>query len=574
MNRHGMAGSDGSAGPLSSAMRRTMTFMAAGAALLVAGWAVQPRFRTARIEPESERVLFPDLSDAAKAASLSVVSYDDELATLRPFKVVQSGGVWVLPSHENYPADAKDHLAAAATALVDLPILGVVSTSPGDHETYGVIEPDPERIKPGMTGVGRLVEIRDAAGNRLARLIIGKEDKQPAGADRGGRPLRFVRKAGQDPVYRVALDTSKFTTRFDDWIEKDLLKISPWDIRRVTIDDSSCSFGVDEASGRLRVSQDRRALIELGYDDREAAWTLEGLQGFVDGKPRPEELANDEELATGKLNELRTALGDLKIVDVARKPTGLSGELRAEASFTEDREAVASLAQRGFFPFASGEILSSNGETIVGMRDGVEYLLRFGNGTAVAADEAEESGEAARSQIQPIDAGSDGTTGRYLFVMARFNEDLLDRPILEALPEVPGVPADASKNAAAPDAEGEGEEGEGEQGDGEQGDGEGEAGVSDGATVERGGDPGAADEAEAKTQAALEERRRIERENRRKQEEYDGKVEAGRKRVRDLNNRFADWYYVVSDAEYARIHLDRSGIVQRKSPPPEDAAVD
>ena len=66
-------------------------------------------------------------------------------------------------------------------------------------------------------------------------------------------------------------------------------------------------------------------------------------------------------------------------------------------------------------------------------------------------------------------------------------------------------------------------------------------------------------------QAALEERRRVERENRRKEEEYDGKVKAAQKRVRELNNRFADWYYVVSDAEYAKIHLDRAGLIQAKA---------
>ncbi|NBV47198.1 MAG: DUF4340 domain-containing protein, partial [Planctomycetia bacterium] len=156
-------------------------------------------------------------------------------------------------------ADAKDQLAAAATELIERPVLDVVSDSPGDHETYGVIEPDPEKVKVGMTGVGQLVEIRDASGNKLARLIVGKEDKRPAGAGpSSGRSLRFVRRAGQDRVYRVELDTSKFTTKFDDWIEKDLLKISPWDVRRLTLDDSSCTFGMDEASGRPTISLDRR----------------------------------------------------------------------------------------------------------------------------------------------------------------------------------------------------------------------------------------------------------------------------------------------------------------------------
>jgi len=618
-------------------LRRTGTFVGLGAALLLAGWLVQPRFRTAKIEPESARVLFPELSDASKAGSLSIVSYDDELATLKPFKVVQSDGVWVLPSHDNYPADAKEQLAAAATELVDRPILDIVSTSPGDHETYGVIEPDPEKIQPGMTGVGRLIEIRDAAGNRLARLVIGKEDKRRGAGDASGsRPLRFVRKAGQDPVYRVELDTSKFTTKFDDWIEKDLLRLSPWDVRRVTIDDSTCSFGVDEASGRLRVSQDRRARIDVAYDDKNAKWSLVRLEGFgEDNKPREEQLADDEELASAKLNDLRTALGDLKIVDVARKPVGLSGDLKAEESFTGDREAVASLAQRGFFPFQSGEILSSNGETVVGMKDGVEYLLRFGNGTAVSADGTGDDSATKETQ--------EGKTGRYLFVMARFNEDLLEKPVIDPLPEVPAVPADdakpdekkpdekkpdekkdggepaapepadaaAASDAAAPskadgdaadedeiDADAVADEAaaaDDEAAPGADGaapeqdaakptadapatkdadtdsaaDGPEEAKPAtpaDPGPKEKGNDAaGKADEAEAKAQAALEERRRVERENRRRQEEYDGKVEAAKKRVRELNNRFADWYYVVGDDEYGKIRLDRATVVQKKA---------
>jgi len=382
------------------------------------------------------------------------------------------------------------------------------------------------------------VEIRDASGNKLARLIIGKEDRSPASGGMPGRKLRFVRKAGQDPVYRVEIDATKFTTNFDDWIEKDLLKITPWDVRRLVIDDSTCTFGFDEASGRPAVTQDRKSRIALGYDDKDAKWSLLKLEAFgADNKPREEQFAADEELASSKLNALRDALGDLKIIDVARKPAGLSGELKAEEKFTNDREAVTSLAQKGFYPFASGEILSSNGETIVGMKDGVEYLLRFGNGTSVAGDaKAEKKGDGK---------ASDDTTGRYLFVMARFAESLLEKPTLDPLPEAPSVPAaDEKQGEAKKDGTEKKDEGTG---------------------ADASGKLAAADEAEAKAQTALEERRRVDRENRRRQEEYDEKVKAAQKRVKELNARFADWYYVVSDDEYEKIHLNRAGVVQKKS---------
>jgi hypothetical protein len=596
---------DEQGGGLSPTLRRTALFVLAGAGMLMLGAAVQPRFKTAKIEPEEQRMLFPELADAAKAASLEIVSYDDELSTLHPFKVIQSGGVWVLPAHQNYPADAKEQLAAAATALVDLKMLDVVSKSPGDHETYGVIEPDPEKIKPGMTGVGQLVEIRDASGNKLARLVVGKEDKRRTGPEDAGRTLRFVRKAGQDPVYRVEIDTSKLTTRFGDWIEKDLLKLSPWDVRRLGLEDYS--LVAVESNGRVGVQLDRKSRLNLAYDDKNAKWSLLELVSFTkEGEPKVEKLAEDEELAAARLNDLRNALGDLKIVDVARKPAGLSAELKAEESFTNDREAVTSMQQRGFLPLKSGEILSTDGETIVGMKDGVEYVLRFGAATTVAAEAAK--GDAAK------DAPGE-TSGRYLLVMARFNEGLLEKPQLEPLPDLPATdekkasakatekdagkaadttidkPADkvggqenAKENAATP-APAAKEGGVRKADDGSSGAagpggaagtaGEGVGGdaaaakAADAAEGSKPPEAGAAaalkkaDEDEAKAQAAIENRRRVERENRRKQDEYDDRVKAAQRRVRELNGRFADWYYVVPNKEYAKIHLGRADAVQK-----------
>jgi hypothetical protein len=503
---------------------RTSLFLLGGVGMLLLGWLAQPRYQSREVKPEAERILFPELTDVQKAASLEVVKYDEELATLQPFKVVQAGGVWVLPSHQNYPADARDHLAAAATELVDLESLDVVSSSAADHETYGVIEPDPEKIKPGMVGVGELIEIRDAGGNKLARLVVGKEDKRPGTSAAGGKKLRFVRKAGQDPVYRVEIDTSKFTTRFDDWIEKDLLKLSPWDVRRAVLDDYS--LGAVESGGRIRVEQNRKDRIEVAYDDKDQRWTLARLEAFSGGaEAKLETLGEAEELASPRLNDLRNALGDLKIVDVVRKPAGLSAELKAEEKFTADEEAVRSMQQRGFLPLKSGDILSTDGETIVGMKDGVEYVLRFGAGTSVGNG----SGE---------DVAADDATGRYLLVMARFNESLLEKPVLEELP------------GDAPATEGAAAEG-------------GENGAADQLK--------AADEAEAKAQAALEARRAVERENRRRQDDYDAKVKAAQRRVRDLNARFADWYYIVPTKEYAKIHLNRAAVVQPKGTEAADA---
>lgn len=530
----------------SAALGRTALFLLGGIGVLLLGAAVQPRPPVVQVKGEKDRILFPELTDAAKAAALEIVSFDDALATLKSFKVAQADGIWVLPANENYPADAKEQLAAAATELIDRPVLDVVSNNPGDHELYGVLEPDPEKVKVGSTGVGRLVEIRDASGNKLARLIVGKEIAQAGRPAGGGKSLRYVRRAGQDPVYRMELDLGKFSTSFGDWIEKDLLKLTPWAIRRLTLDDSNYTLAFDEQSGQPLLEPDRKSLIDLAFDTKDSKWSVLKMQGFdKQGKPVADKLGDDEELASAKLTDLRNALGDLKIIDVRRKPAGLSGDLKAAESFIGDRAAVRSLAQRGFYAVqGNGDILCSGGETVVGLDDGVEYVLRFGNGTSVAGDDAKE-----KKDGETEDAPAENT-GRFLFVSARFNEGLIEKPKLDPLPEVPAVAAEPKPDEKKPDEKPAADNAAGDAGK-KEGDG--------------GDKLKAADEAEAKAQAALEERRRVERENRRREEEYDGKVKAAQKRVKELNGRFADWYYIVSDAEYAKIHLGRAGVVQKKA---------
>jgi hypothetical protein len=311
-------------------------------------------------------------------------------------------------------------------------------------------------------------------------------------------------------------------------------------VRRLVLDDYT--LGAVESGGRVMVEQNRKDRIELVYDDKDSKWALAKLEAFAGGKTAKEEkLADGQELASTKLNDLRNALGDLKIIDVARKPAGLSADLKGAEAFTGDPEAVTSMQQRGFLPLKSGDILSTDGETIVGMKDGVEYVLRFGAGTTVSGADKKEADAAEPDD----DAGE--TAGRYLLVMARFNEGLLDKPKLDPVPDVPEAPKAEDKK---PDEKKDEKKPEGDAAEKLK----------------------AAEEADAKAQAALEEKRRIERENRRKQDEYDDKVKAAQKRVRDLNNRFADWYYIVSDKEYAKIHLTRDGVIQKKTEEPKEPA--
>ncbi len=519
---------------------KTLTFVAVAAVAVLVAVVIRPRPPRAAEEADVRgQLLFTDF-EPLDAASLEIVDFDEERAMVRPFQVAQTPGKdgtvrWSIPSHDNYPADARNQLANAASSMMGLTILDKVSTSPGDHAIYGVLEPDPRRLRAGATGVGTKVVLRDRDKKDLVAIVIGQEvpDRQN---------LRYVRRIGEDPVYIVEVRTDRLSTRFEDWIEEDLLQLSTWDIREVRVLD----YSFDEMAGRPNI----RSQFAIRYNDTgDPRWELiedRAIQGdgWVD-----RELSDDEELDTARLDAMRNAFDDLEIVDVALKPEGLSADLRDAGTFRTNPEAVMSLRNRGFHLVPVGpqhyHLLSSEGEVRVVMKDGVEYLLRFGNvaagtgGGRVLGEEAVEDPEA--------------DLNRFLFVMAEFNPEVIEKPQLEPLP---GDEPQQEPEAAADD---ERPEGEVPADDAEQDAAE---------TAEPADGPEAQDaDAEKELQA---ERERIERANQRKQDEYERKIQEGKARVQELNDRFADWYYVISDDVYKKIHLGRDQIVQQKEKDADD----
>ena len=57
---------------------------------------------------------YSDFTDPLACSDLEVVEFDASTANPRQFKVMFKDGKWVIPSHHNYPADAKDRLAKTA----------------------------------------------------------------------------------------------------------------------------------------------------------------------------------------------------------------------------------------------------------------------------------------------------------------------------------------------------------------------------------------------------------------------------------------------------------------------------
>ena len=525
---------------------RTLIHVAiAGVIALVVGLELA-RTRPADTDaPGVDKPLFPEFKDPLAAKSLEINTFDEKLGEMKPFRVAEAkNGRWAIPSRDNYPADALERLRDVAVALIDLKPLDKASEVAEDHQQYGVVEPVKGKTKAGDEGVGTLVTVQDAKGNDLFRLIVGK----PASMEGENLPnLRFVRKPSEDVVYVAKIDLTKLPTDFDQWIEKDLLKLNALDVSKVTLKDYNV---LPSAQGRYASFPRMDAVVS--WNTEKGEWRLDELTRFSRNQPVADGLGPQEELNKQKLDDLKTALDDLKIVDVERKPAGLDAELKLSDELLKNREGLISLQELGFYPVGRNtdentlELASANGEVIVDMKDGVQYKLRFGN-VATKQDSA------------------DGSMNRYLFVSAQVAPDVLIPPKLEIEPASPAgpepapagtkpagdKPADAEKKSGGGGDDPSGCQDEEKKGDENPANKDPAAG----ADPAKPGPPPMVDP----NKAAIE---RIRKDNRRKMEDWEERKKKANSRVAELNARFADWYYVISEDVYKKIHLSRADIVK------------
>jgi hypothetical protein len=504
-------------------------------------------------------------SDAPKR--LRITNMDAETGDIDAFEVAEVDGVWSIPSKSGYPADATEQMAAAVEGVVGREVLMATPIGAGDYATYGVVDPTDTTADEGF---GTHVRLSDKDDKVLADLIIGKEVT-------GSEGQYWVRKAKQDVVYAAEIDLDKFSTDFSNWIEKDLLGLSTFDVSQVMIDDYTIEtemYLTRQGFTKGISDEDRRARMHLVYDDEASKWQAESLEMYSQEKEsyEPFTLGENQELNEDALRELKNALDDLEIVDVEKKPDGLSSDLRAGDDFMKNNEALSSLMRRGFLPVREDPnnpasdivLLSSEGEIVVTLKDGVEYVLRFGD---LQLDPSAETGEKPAETTDaatesPAETSDDEGLNRYLFVMAQFNESAIEKPTPEELPELPAEETsneepqndDVTEVGDAADEQ-QAEEVQADDAADQSGD-EDSSDAADDATEEEEKKP-TREEIEA-------ERKRIEENNKRGEDEYQEKIAAGKKRVGELNARFGDWYYVIPNDVFKKIHLGRDEVIKAK----------
>ena len=538
-------------------INKSIAFIAVAAACIALAIFSTP----AKIDPTSKgsrmgQSLF-ETFDPRDAIGIEIVEIDEENLEAKSIEIAQTDKGWLIrrPQMPDYPANADNQVKDVSTILLDLRILDTAAEGAGEHANFGVL--DPSKATPGDLGVGKSIALKNNSGSNLAQLIIGNEVD-------GLSSTRYVRKPDENTVFIVEIqNVNDVSTKFVDWVEKDFLDLDKWNIKRVTLD----NYEVNLAAGQLNRTGNP---LVLDYDNSE--WKLSGST-----------LSEQEELDKEKLDALKDAFDDLEIIDVENKPEILVNNLKQGNEFfnnlkdQKNQAVVQSLQQKGFYTVAVKnpqglqvpKVVSNKGEIIVGMKDGVEYVLRFGDTYRGPEDDENSTGDS-----------------RYIYAFARVNQSLLDPLMLEPVPtplELPATPKKVDQNSTN-DKGAKGDEGEkGEETNApaitppgpppnfvpstpppsinpppppaqaqitSANDDSNESGES----VEMNQQKAQRDAEIANVKAA----------NAAKQREFNEKVAKAQKRVNELNENLAGWYYVISNDVYKKIRLERKDFVKTK----------
>jgi hypothetical protein len=553
---------------------KTILFIIAAASCVALAFFTAPEERDPSAQGSKMGQALFESFDPRTATGIEIVEIDEDNMVSKSIEVSQTGAGWLIkrPGKVDYPANADNQVKNVSSLLFDLRILDQAAEGSGEHATFGVL--DPSKANPSDAGIGKMIALKNNTGANLAQLIIGNEVE-------GLSNTRFVRKPEENSVYRVELqNVNDVTTKFVDWVEKDFLDIDKWNIKQVIFDNYEIKDG--------KIAPSTKQVLD--YDNSE--WKLVGTS-----------LSENEELNKEKLDDMKDAFDDLEIIDVERKPEILISSLRKGSEFVdanniqELQSSANSLIQKGFRPvnelgndgkplsYPNGKpklkVVSQKGEVLVGMKDGVEYVLRFGETYRGPEDDENSTGDS-----------------RYIYAYARLNENLLEQPVLEPVPAPLVSPKSDENSSSVPSST---PDSNGTKGDnGEQGQ-EGKPSVppisppgpppnfippspppsltpppppsaqginseeSNSSAPSNGEDNFAKEKADRDAEIA-----RIKAANAQKQMEYQGKVSKAKTRVKELNENLAGWYYVISNEVYEKIRLDRTDFVKAKEKEEED----
>ena len=240
---------------------RTLQALAATAGLSLAAAFVSLAIRpgSPAPQPPAETRLFPALATRANDVADIRVVQGGETATL-----VRFGDRWVLAEKGGFPVHL-DRIRDVVAGLAALSLSEPRTDQPDRHARLDLDDPE----QPGARG--RLLEVRTAQGEPLARLVVGRAAAAPVSP---GRPAVYVRRVDDNQAWLAdgPLDLPRTPV---DWLDRRL-----------------ADFGPDHVRALAWTAPGRPPLVLA----RTAPGSFE-FQAEVDGQPRRTDAAGGQALA-------------------------------------------------------------------------------------------------------------------------------------------------------------------------------------------------------------------------------------------------------------------------------------
>ncbi len=227
---------------------------------------------------------YEDFDSSEQANSLEVVAIDKENFKLQRFSVKNEDGLWRIPSHHDYPAEAAARLATTATSVMGIERESLAGRLASEHERLGVVDPLGEDIE-DPESVGKRITLMDSGGEVLVDYIIGKEAgdvevsevDRPFSNNRSPDKFYYVRRPDEQQTYKVKLDVD-LSTRFSDWIDPDLLRLERGKLNRISIDNYSLQEQRDSPLGDVKsLFKEQGDQLNLSRASSTDPWKLEEL---------------------------------------------------------------------------------------------------------------------------------------------------------------------------------------------------------------------------------------------------------------------------------------------------------
>jgi hypothetical protein len=598
---------------------RTLAFVLVAVGSVGIAVAAHRMYQPSAVNVKSDvgTAFYPDFQDPSAATSLAVAAYNTTSNKVDEFRVEKRDGRWRIPSHHNYPADAKDRLAKTAASMIGVTRGQLVTDTATSHARLNLLDPL-DKAAGGTEGRGSRITLK-AGDTVLTDLIIGKKDE-------GGGDRYYVRRADEDRVY-LAEVRPNLSTKFTDWIQPNVLDATAATFREIDIERYSVEF--DGPRGKIAPG----VKSHLTRDSSSDEWKLK-------------ELPEGKKLKTQTVNQIVSALADMKIVGVRPKTPGIAAAFRGDKDAPVSNLDLYDMQDKGYFNTPDG-LKSKEGDFFASTAEAITYQLRFGS--VVTGDEVNiEIGdskplteEEAKKKLEeksaagPEDAKlADAKEGekpegdkkddekketkkenRFLFVTALIDERLLgeppveptkpeapagykpkekpaDAPMTPVIPgfnkqgekagEKPAAPAEKKKETSAvaapplslggpgPDVQ---EEKKGEDAKPEDAKPTEEKPQENKPAAPADGQPAASatgDEKKpeapkdpfAEYEAALKKYEQELDEYKVKKGEYEDRLKKANERVKTLNARFADWYYVIPADVFNTINVKPEELVE------------